>query len=235
VPSKLSRSWWRSLIATEWVLLVVGSTAALAVFAALGEEIAEPGTNAVDRVVRGWMLALQSPLPVACARRLTLLGSSQGTAIIALAAAAWLWLRRHRWVAAAVTTAPAIASVAFATFKSFFQRARPMGALAANIHSYAFPSGHATASAAVWLSLAYCLRRERILPTWAAALLGFGWPALIGLTRLYLDVHWATDVLGGWCLGAAIAAVTVGVYEQLLRERPPPPREAGSPPGPAAD
>jgi len=208
------------VVATEWLVLVVGSTAALAAFAELGEEITEPGANLVDHAARAWVLAHQSPVLVELAARITRFGSAEATSIIAAAAAAWLWLRRHRWIAAAVTTAPALATLAFTAFKQFFGRARPTGALAVNLHSFAFPSGHATASAAVWLSLAYCLWRERILPIWAAALIGFGWPILIGLTRVYLDVHWATDVLGGWCLGAGIAAVTVAVYEQLLRERP---------------
>jgi undecaprenyl-diphosphatase len=199
---------------------VVVALIALVLFTELGIEILEPGANPVDRVVRDWVLVHQWPPLVSVARILTTLGSTVGTTVLGLAVTGWLWLRRHRRIAGLVATAPIVATGGFDGLKHVFLRTRPPGAALARITTYSFPSGHATVAAAVWLTLAYTLRRERLISRSAALALGVGWPAVIGLTRVYLDVHWATDVLGGWCLGAAVAAMAAGLYEHLERRAP---------------
>lgn len=209
--------WWRRLLATRWLVLVAVALLALFLFSELGVEILEPGANRVDQATRNWVLAHQWPPLVTLCRVLTTLGSTVGTTILGLAVTAWLWLRRHRRIASVIATAPIVASAGFDGLKHVFMRTRPPGAALARITTYSFPSGHATVAAAVWLTLAYTLRRERLISRPATLALGVGWPVVIGLTRIYLDVHWATDVLGGWCLGAAIAAMATGLYEHLER------------------
>ena len=66
------------------------------------------------------------------------------------------------------------------------------------------------------------LWREELLTPGTALPLATVAPLLIGTSRVYLDVHWATDVLGGWSVGAAVAAISALVYERvrtLTRER----------------
>jgi undecaprenyl-diphosphatase len=70
-----------------------------------------------------------------------------------------------------------------------------------------FPSGHAMMSAVVFLTLGVLAarfaekRRVKVLAVVAAVLISL----LVGLSRIYLGVHWASDVLAGWCVGAAWA------------------------------
>ena len=85
--------------------------------------------------------------------------------------------------------------------------------------TFSFPSGHATTSAAVFGTLGWVLAREGKLPRWLAVTLAVLCPLLIGFSRIYLDVHGATDVLAGWAAGAAIAALSAGVYEWGRRRR----------------
>jgi undecaprenyl-diphosphatase len=58
--------------------------------------------------------------------------------------------------------------------------------------------------------------------SWRTAIaIGGGIPLIVGLTRLYLDVHWTTDVIGGWTVGLFVAAMSAALYEYLRRSAPP--------------
>ncbi|HEU5074482.1 MAG TPA: phosphatase PAP2 family protein [Polyangiaceae bacterium] len=75
-----------------------------------------------------------------------------------------------------------------------------------------YPSGHALQSSALALTTTYVMRRERLAsPAWLASLGPLSLAA--GLSRLLLDRHWASDVLGGYCAGIALGAGTSGLYE----------------------
>ena len=199
----------------QWAGIVVALSGALLLFAKIGEDVFEHESGTFDAVVRDWFLAHQTPLGVRFFTAVTLSGGSVPMLILAIAVAAWLWIARRRHVAAAVVSAATMSIAAFGAIKWAFARTRPIGA-AAFLHrvTYSFPSGHSTASAAVLGTIAYVLWREHLA---AGAIVG-GIASiavlLIGLSRLYLDLHWATDVLGGWCLGLGVAAAAAGVYER---------------------
>lgn len=79
-----------------------------------------------------------------------------------------------------------------------------------NTESFAFPSGHALVSASLYPLLAFVLTRRSRVPVRRAALaMGVLVAFWIGFGRLYLGVHWPTDVLAGWALGAAQAALAM--------------------------
>ena len=101
---------------------------------------------------------------------------------------------------------------------------RPPAGVEANL-GFSFPSGHASMSMAAAVVLSYVLVRERLAPR-ATLVLGPLLALLIGLSRIYLDVHWASDVLGGWAIGAAYGAACCALYawahrraEQSVRRR----------------
>ena len=91
----------------------------------------------------------------------------------------------------------------------------------AEVHSLSFPSGHAMLSAVIYLTLGALLarfhkrKRERALIMVYAVLVTM----MVGASRVYLGVHWPTDVLAGWALGAAWAAVWWLVAWRFLRDR----------------
>jgi undecaprenyl-diphosphatase len=90
-----------------------------------------------------------------------------------------------------------------------------------NERTYSFPSGHAATSAAVMVSLCYVLARERMISWPTAIVIGGSVPLIVGLTRLYLNVHWFTDVIGGWTVGLFVAAICAALYERLRKSAPP--------------
>jgi membrane-associated phospholipid phosphatase len=175
-----------------------------------------------DGAVQGWMLAHQDPRLEAVFLWITRIGGLMGMRVLAVAGAAYLWFRGHRRVAAGVLVVPIVADLLFNTGKLVYARPRPLGLGGRVDSSYSFPSGHATVSAAVCCTLAYVLWREGFVGRWTALAFAVVVPILVGVSRLYLNVHWATDVLGGWIVGLMIAALSAALYDHHRRRRASP-------------
>jgi undecaprenyl-diphosphatase len=113
-----------------------------------------------------------------------------------------------------VLIAPALAVGVYETVKRLYGRARPPGFNRVSDASFSFPSAHATAAVAVCGTLAYVFWREGIFSGWVALVLATVVPLLVGVSRVYLGAHWATDVLGGWSAGLLIVALSAGLYNR---------------------
>jgi undecaprenyl-diphosphatase len=226
VNTRRIRDWLRKLI-TFWALIVVVSAIAIGVFADLGEDVAENSTTGFDSSVRAWVISHQSPVLYKLAYALTWIGSPDVMVLLAIVAGVWFYKRKgHIW-AGVVVAAPAVAGLVSGTTKLAFGRLRPAGAALLNEHTYSFPSGHATTSAAVAVTLCYVMAREGIISWTAAIVIGGSVPLIVGFTRVYLDVHWTTDVIGGWTVGLFVAAMSAALYEYLRRSAPPGAEGAG--------
>jgi len=212
-------SWrvWTKRFVREWALTVVLGVVALLACAKLGEDVFSHETGSFDEAIQSWIADHQSPPLYFFFLAITYLGSVGVMIGIAIVAALWLWRRRGRQVGAAALIAPAAAITLFQLVKQLFARARPPVVGHLLLGTYAFPSGHATASTAVCCTLAYVFWREgfisRRLAIWVATLP----PFLVGVSRVYLDVHWATDVLGGWSLGLLVAVLGAALYDRNRR------------------
>lgn len=143
--------------------------------------------------------------------------------LVCAAAAGWLvWRRAAWWTALWLAGTVALATIVQQSVKAAVGRPRPVWPDPVDsAHYAAFPSGHALTATVVCGLLLWLLRRSgagRAL--WrtavAAAVVSV---AGVGVTRVWLGVHWASDVLGGWLLGALLVALAVLVYERP-RNRP---------------
>ena len=209
-------------------------------FFALAHEVGEGSTAALDRRI---LLALRNPANLAdpigppwveeTMRDITGLGSVFTVLFITFAVSAYLALSGRRriglFVLAAVTGGELLSTV----LKVFYQRPRPdLVPHGMEVFTASFPSGHATMSAIAYLTLATLIARvDRNRRVKALMLfLGVSTTILVGVSRVYLGVHWPSDVLAGWCIGAAWAALCWFVALQLQRrgevEAPDPPPPA---------
>jgi len=195
--------------------LVLTIAGLLFVFGFIAQEVVKGKTLAFDREV---MLALRSSadprvpigptwLPEA-ARDLTSLGSIIVLIIITLAVVGYLFLA-GRSAVAWLTLIAVFGGIALSDLLKFaFGRARPDEVTPlARVFTTSFPSGHATLSAITYLTIGAILARSQpssTLSLYSMSLAAF-LTVLIGVSRIYLGVHYPTDVLAGWCIGAAWA------------------------------
>jgi len=131
------------------------------------------------------------------------------------------WLRGERGATWAFLVVGATAGASFSVLKDVVQRPRPaLWPRLVESDGYAFPSGHAMVTAAVFPLLAHVLARRA--PRWAAAFWAMGLlvPLYVGFGRLYLGVHWPTDVLAGWALGALQSGLAVAWLRRRGRASP---------------
>jgi undecaprenyl-diphosphatase len=203
-------------------------------FGFIAQEMAKGKTLAFDRAV---MLALRSSadpsvpigpawLPEA-ARDVTSLGSIVVLVIVTLAAVGYLFLAGKSAVAWLMLIA-VVGGIALSDLLKFaFARARPdVVTPLARVFTTSFPSGHATLSAITYLTIGAILARSQ--PSSPISLyfmsLAVFLTVLVGVSRIYLGVHYPTDVLAGWCIGAAWAmgCWAIMTYLQSVGQVEPP-------------
>ena len=200
------------------VLLIGVSAAAMAASAKVGEDVFNHESAPFDEPIRNWVLAHQAPAVRNMFLVITRVAAPSVIIPCTAALAAWLWRNRGLSIAGAVVMSPAVALAIFSTVKRIYRRKRPDGGARLHELTYAFPSGHAAASAAVFGTASYVLWREGMLSRGAAEAFAGTGTLLVGASRIYLDVHWTTDVLGGWSVGSLVAALSAAVYERVRQK-----------------
>ena len=209
------------------LVLLVLAIGGVWIFVALLSEVGEGDTTAFDRAV---LLGLRTPGdlsdpvgPLAFEefmRDLSGFGGVGMMTVIVLATAIYLVLIRKGRAAAFFVVSVGTGVALSTLFKHLVDRPRPdLVPQGSYVHTASFPSGHSMMSAVVYLTLAVMLARTeasvvvRIYLMTLAVFLTLG----VGVSRVYLGVHWPTDVLAGWALGAGWALLCAMLARVLGR------------------
>ena len=217
VPSPSARLWrWLRRHEIGTLTGIFGIASGLVVFLAVAEEVREGDTVALDRAI---LLALRNPNDLAdpigghwieeMARDMTALGGVAMLTLLTLAVLGYLLLLRKPRAAVLLLGSVLGALLVAQSLKGLFERPRPdLVPQFSYVVTSSFPSGHSMLSAAVYLTLGTLLARlheSRLLKlyviAWALLL-----SCLVGVSRVYVGVHWPTDVIAGWAAGTAWAA-----------------------------
>jgi membrane-associated phospholipid phosphatase len=137
------------------------------------------------------------------------------TRTLGLVVALALWLRGFRRQALWALAAEGLGWMLELAVKSAVGRARPHWPHPVDSATDAsFPSGHTLAATVTCLTLLWLLRLHGVRGRWWAAAIAVGAVSAVGVgfTRLYLGVHWPSDVLAGWLLGGAVVTATAAVF-----------------------
>ncbi|ARS37564.1 phosphatase PAP2 family protein [Pontibacter actiniarum] len=190
-----------------------------AVLSELSEHIVNsPGMKAVDTSVTMFFFNLRTDLLSSAIYYFTQLGSVYGVGFTFVTAMGVLLLKGkwHHGVALLVSVLGSGISIYFT--KAYFHRERPMDVGYYDLSSFSFPSGHAAGSVALVGMLCILIYQERDQIKAASAWLWLGllYILLIGFSRIYLGVHFLTDVAGGYLLGSLWVMVALSLLEFLL-------------------
>jgi undecaprenyl-diphosphatase len=210
------------------LIALVGFAAGAWAFGTIADEVMEGDTQTFDRAVllamrRADNLAPIGPLALQeAARDITGLGGLAALSFLTLAVSSFLLLDGKRRMALFVLCSVASGLFMTASLKDAFNRPRPdLVPHATSVSATSFPSGHSMMSAVTYLTLGALLARSQRRKRLKAflMLLAASLTFMIGLSRVYLGVHWPTDVFAGWTAGASWALLCWFVARLLQSRR----------------
>ena len=226
IPQFLRKSGRAEFVLLGTLCLIAGIVLG---FGILTEEVLEGDTGGFDRVI---LLALRTPEDLAVpigprwlaqsAVDITALGGVPVLSLISVIVVGYLMIVHRTRMAALVLVAAAGGTAISFSLKLLFERARP-DLVPHHVATYtsSFPSSHAMMSAMIYLTLGALLARvqthsgARVYIMAMALVLTL----IVGTSRVYLGVHWPTDILAGWCVGSAWAMLCWTVARWLQRRR----------------
>lgn len=230
----------QGLLEMGMLVAVLGLVGSIWAFSEVTDEVMDAETDHFDAVVlRAFRVpgdpdtGIGPPWMPRVMGDLTALGGVAVLTLIVLIVIAFLVLRRKWGSAVLVLCASAGGAILSHVLKSFFQRARPsVVPHLTEVTSMSFPSGHSMLSAVIYLTLGALLarttkdRKVKAFFIFTALFI----TVLVGATRVYLGVHYPTDVLAGWCAGTTWALLCVIVARWLQKKHVvEPPGESTAP------
>ena len=201
----------------DFTIAFVAIVAAMWGFLAIIEAaVTEAELYELDSRIQTIMASILTPAVTDYMVFITNIGGTRGTVIGAVAVGLLLLFTRRWWSLFGLVFATAGGGIIIWGLKVFFQRARPVETVI-DAGGYAFPSGHAFAAMVFFGYLIHLAFRHfrlhglQILVT----LVGTAMVLLIGSSRVYLNVHWLTDVVGGWIAGFAWLLISILIVRHI--------------------
>ncbi|MBN9387513.1 MAG: phosphatase PAP2 family protein [Chloroflexi bacterium] len=212
----VKNSWFIAIFAVVCAILLIF------LFGFLADAVFDKELTNLDHNIALWAYSLASPPLSAFLTIITDVGSPLGTAILTALTFGWLVWRKNYNLAWLVVILVGGNAILNEILKFIFRRARPeLLPGGQHLSSYSFPSGHATGSICfygvlIWLSFHFIK-----VPwlKWLAMVAAVLMILLIGFSRIYLGVHYPTDVLGGYLSGGCWLIIFLAGYTIYRRGR----------------
>lgn len=175
-----------------------------------------------DSTVISYVQGLESPPLTAVMKFFTFIGSTASVAVLTVLALLFLYVvLKHRAELILLVAAVLGANLLFITLKLFFHRARPDLHRLIEVGGYSFPSGHATNACTMYGILTFLLWRH--IPTRLGRTILIVISTImilaIGISRIYLGVHYPSDIIGGYCISMFWLTMLIWFYQRYKEKR----------------
>ena len=210
------REWLPSTVTTHELLLIGASLIAVALFAKVSEDVVEHETTIFDSTVTDFVLQVKSPVADVIMRTFNAIGGGIAIDIVIVIVLVWILRRRDHAALWSFLFLAITIQIVDAALKLGFHRARPVSVSRYTfLYSASYPSGHAMNAVAVFGMAAFLLAQQYPRFRWYGAGIAGVLALAVGTARVYLRLHWPTDILGGYAAGALVLVCAVYLYLRL--------------------
>ena len=207
-----------------WIAISV-ALVLISAFAELSHELFEPSQESgrllrFDRAILMFVLRMRRPWLNGLAMDLTALGSPLLIGLFTFVLGAMLLQKGDRRGAAALAIASLTSALLTSVLKGLLERPRPqIIPRLVEVSSFSYPSGHSLASSAFYVTAAVVVARQFTTGKQRASVFGFAIciTVLVGASRVYLGVHYPSDVVAGILVGSAVAAILGALLHRFDR------------------
>jgi membrane-associated phospholipid phosphatase len=200
-------------------LVVTGSLFVVAVFlfAFLAKVVVLGKKDLFDTTAFNFFSAYTTPFIVGVMKVITFFGSATFLFPAYVILVLWLWFKSQKRLALDIALVAISSDLLKLALKTGFQRQRPDLPLLESLKSYSFPSGHALSSFIFCSILVYVLWKENIKPVWKwiFSILLILFSVAIGISRVVLRYHFASDVIAGFCIGFSWVIFTLWLLNKI--------------------
>lgn len=205
------------LLTAQMMLLLVLFIAAFAVFLFITKTVFWDKADSFDLGAFRFMQAYVSDRNTAFMIAISTMGSYQFMIPSNLLLTCYFLFRKHKWYSIKIPSIALSSVSVMLLLKAWFNRPRPLTPLLGPAYGFSFPSGHAMSSVTFYGLLIYFLWIKKMNPylrILLISLLGI-LIILIGSSRVYLRVHYASDVIGGFCAGIIWLIISVAIINRI--------------------
>ena len=214
--------WLLQRISLELLVLAALFLGSLFIFAYIAHEAVFEREDVFDTRVHTYLLAHTTPELIEVAKGFSFIGSSLFLLPTYILLIGILIIFQRKRYALDISIVALSSFLMMQLLKQVFHRKRPNLPIIKAIHTYSFPSGHALSSFIFCSILAYLVwqGKARTVYKWVLTVLLLLLAVAIGISRIVLNVHFATDVIAGFCLGVMWATLSFWIIRKINQRRP---------------
>ncbi|MEQ9672743.1 phosphatase PAP2 family protein [Coleofasciculus sp. G2-EDA-02] len=222
--------WKLSILPISGVILTV---VGIWVFLGIADEVLEKQTQAIDKMLMLLVKQIHSPLLDWVMRGASIIGGTIFVTLICLILGAIFWVRQQRVYFTALAITAMGGTGLNLLIKQLFDRQRPQlwQLTKSEPNTSSFPSGHAMLSLVIYGFIGYLLARHFRRWRWWIVTIIIGLIVLIGFSRVYLGIHWPTDIVAGQAAGLTwlmACLLNLEVYRHYHQHRKKSPQSLSS-------
>lgn len=207
-----------ALLSIEIIIITGVFSAALFAFISIANMIFKEKKQDFDQHAFNFLAKNISDVNTDVMQVFTFLGTHTFLIPANLALVAWfLFIKKHRWYSISVPVVALSSLLLMFFLKMIFHRDRPLSPLLQAAQGYSFPSGHATMSITFYGLIIFLVWQnvKSVLLKWTLTILLVLLIIFIGTSRVYLRVHYASDVLAGFCIGLMWLFLSLWILKRI--------------------